>query len=63
MLQFQKNEINVDSEEESRKEEEGEESKLPMIRSVLKRYRGIFETPKGLPPKRVVDHRIVIVDG
>ena len=63
MLEFQGVEINIDTEDENEKEEEGEESKLPMIRSVLKRYIGIFETPKGLPPKRAVDHRIVIVDG
>ncbi|KAA0032689.1 peroxidase 64 [Cucumis melo var. makuwa] len=62
LLEFQKVEIEVDTEAESEKEVEGEESKLPMIRSLLERYRGMFEAPKGLHPKRVVDHQIVIVD-
>ncbi|KAA0033896.1 retrotransposon protein [Cucumis melo var. makuwa] len=63
LLEFQGVEIKVDTEDESEKEEEGEESKLPMIRNLLTRYRSIFETPKGLPPKRTVDHRIVTLDG
>ncbi|KAL0541380.1 hypothetical protein IC582_021422 [Cucumis melo] len=63
LLEFQNVEMNIDTEEESEKEEEGEESKLRMINNLLKRYRSIFEMPKRLPQKRVVDHRILIVDG
>ena len=63
LIEFQKIEIEVDSGVESEKEEEGEESKLPMIRNLLARNRAIFELPKGLPPKRAVDHRIMIPEG
>ncbi|KAA0043304.1 Retrotransposable element Tf2 [Cucumis melo var. makuwa] len=63
LIEFQKIEIEVDSGVESEKEEEGEESKLPMIRNLLARNRSIFELPKGLPPKRAVDHRIMIPEG
>ncbi|KAL4037971.1 hypothetical protein IC575_001574 [Cucumis melo] len=62
LLEFQGVEINIDTEDENEKEEEGEESKLPMVRNLLTRYRSIFETPKGLPPKRAVDHRIVTLE-
>ncbi|TYK22651.1 reverse transcriptase [Cucumis melo var. makuwa] len=63
LLEFQGVEINIDTEDENEKEEEGEKSKLPMVRNLLARYRSIFETPKGLPPKRAVDHRIVTLEG
>ncbi|TYK23088.1 pleiotropic drug resistance protein 1-like [Cucumis melo var. makuwa] len=62
LLEFQNVEIDEDNEEESKREEEGEESNLPMIRNLLKRFRGLFEMPKKLPPRRVVDHWILTVD-
>ncbi|TYJ98046.1 peroxidase 64 [Cucumis melo var. makuwa] len=63
LIEFQKIEIEAGSEVESEKEEEGEESNLPMIRNLLAKNRIIFELPKGLPPKRAVDHRILIPEG
>ncbi|KAL0539505.1 hypothetical protein IC582_023720 [Cucumis melo] len=63
LIEFQKIEIEAGSEVESEKEEEGEESNLPMIRNLLAKNRIIFELPKGLPPKRAVDHRILIQEG
>ncbi|TYK05651.1 Retrotransposable element Tf2 [Cucumis melo var. makuwa] len=63
LIEFQKIEIEAGSEVESEKEEEGEESNLPKIRNLLAKNRIIFELPKGLPPKRAVDHRILIPEG
>ena len=37
----------------------GDEEEISMIRSLLKYYAEIFETPKKLPPKRAMDHRIL----
>ena len=37
----------------------GDEEEISMIRSLLKYYAEIFETPKKLPPKRAIDHRIL----
>ena len=37
----------------------GDEEEISMIRSLLKYYAAIFETPKKLPPKRAIDHRIL----
>lgn len=34
-----------------------------MIRFLLRQYADIFETPKGLPPKRGVDHHIMTLLG
>ena len=50
-------EVKDDYEKEIR--EKGDEEELPMIQSLLKYYVEIFETPKSLPPKRAIDHRIV----
>lgn len=36
-----------------------DEEDLPMIKSLLKQYSDIFEVPKGLPPKRTIDHHIL----
>lgn len=34
-----------------------------MIESLLKRSRDIFEAPRRLPPKREMDHAIIIREG
>ena len=62
MLEFHNVKIDVDIEDNER-EEEGEESKLPMIINLLKRYMSLFEMPNGLPSRRIVDHRILTLDG
>ena len=48
---------------DSEKEEKGGEEDLPMIPALLKLYMDIFEEPKGLPPKRAIDHRILTMEG
>ena len=37
----------------------GDEEDLPMIKSLLRQYGDIFKAPKGLPPKRAIDHGIL----
>lgn len=42
-------------------EGEAEESELPKsISELIEEFQGVFELPAGLPPKRNVDHRIVL---
>lgn len=55
-------EIEEGNRDECDSEETGEESHLPMIRNLLKRYK-VFGMPKKLPPRRAVDHRMLTVDG
>ncbi|TYK07734.1 peroxidase 64 [Cucumis melo var. makuwa] len=62
LLEVENVKIDEDNEEESEREEEGEKSNLPMIPNLLKRFRGLFEMPKELPPRRAVDNRILTVD-
>lgn len=40
-----------------------QEWNLPMICSLLRRFKKVFEMPTELSPPRAVDHRILIVDG
>lgn len=44
-------------------EEKGDEEKLSMIQFLMKQYEKIFEILKGLPPKRVVHHQILALEG
>ena len=39
----------------------GDEEDTPMIRTLLQQYTDLFEDPKGLPPKRAIDHRIMVM--
>ena len=57
LLEFQNYEMEVEDEYEM--ETKGDEEEIPMFRSLLKYYAEIFETPKKLPPKRAIDHRIL----
>ena len=34
-----------------------------MIQFLLNQYVDIFEDPRGLPPKRTIDHRILTLSG
>ena len=38
-----------------------DEEDTPMIKLLLQQYTDIFEDPKGLPPKRAIDHRIMVM--
>ena len=55
LLDFKNLEIEERTPYDSEIEEKGDESKLPMIRELLKRNKEIFELPIELPPKRAVD--------
>ena len=52
-------EMKAEDDDEKEQEMRGEEADIPMIRFLLQQYADIFETPKGLPPKREIDHRIL----
>ena len=58
---FQHYEIEVEDEYKEEPRMKGDEENLPMIKSLLRQYGDIFEAPKGLPPKRVIDHRILTI--
>ena len=59
LLEFQKYE--VDTEVEAEQEVKGDEEETPMIKNLLQQYADIFEDPKKLPPKREIDHRILVL--
>ena len=55
LLELQNYEVETDVEMEQ--EMKGDED-VPMIKFLLQQYVDIFEDPKGLSPKREIDHRI-----
>ncbi|KAL0539616.1 hypothetical protein IC582_023832 [Cucumis melo] len=59
LLEWTNMEMSAEEDYETDKEMKGDETDIPMIRFLLQQYADIFATPKGLPPKREIDHRIL----
>ncbi|KAA0040484.1 Retrovirus-related Pol polyprotein from transposon 297 family [Cucumis melo var. makuwa] len=59
LLEWTNLEMTAEDDYEKDQEMRGDEADIPMIRFLLQQYADIFETPKGLPPKREIDHRIL----
>ncbi|TYK17993.1 Ty3/gypsy retrotransposon protein [Cucumis melo var. makuwa] len=59
LLEWKNYELEAEDDCEKEQETKGEEEELPMIKFLLARYADISETPKGLPPKRAIDHHIL----
>ncbi|XP_050947361.1 uncharacterized protein LOC103495179 [Cucumis melo] len=59
LLEWTNFEMTADDGYEKNQEMRGDEADIPMIRFLLHQYADIFETPKGLPPKREIDYRIL----
>ncbi|KAL0560711.1 hypothetical protein IC582_001124 [Cucumis melo] len=59
LLEWANMEVETEDTYKTDKKEKGDEADIPMIRFLLQQYTDIFTTPKGLPPKRDIDHRIL----
>ncbi|KAL4018114.1 hypothetical protein IC575_021704 [Cucumis melo] len=59
LLEWANMEVETDDTYKTDEKEEGDEANIPMIRFLLQQYTDIFTTPKGLPPKRDIDHKIL----
>ena len=60
LLELQNYDIEMNDDLEEEQEIKGDKEDTPM-RFLLQQYLDIFENPKGLPPKREVDHRIMVM--
>ena len=56
LLELQNYDTEMNEDMGENQEIKGDEEDTPMLRFLLQQYVDIFEDPKGLPPKREVDH-------
>ena len=61
LLELQSYDVEMNEDMGGEREIKGDEEDTPMIRFLLQQYADISEYPKGLPPKREVDHRILMM--
>lgn len=63
LIEFHNLEIEGATTMDNEVEEKEDEEDLPMIKTLSRQYDKFFSTPKGLPPKRVIDHHILKIEG
>ncbi|KAL4035489.1 hypothetical protein IC575_004182 [Cucumis melo] len=63
LLDWQRYEVENEDADSKNTSQTGDEEGLPMIQYLLHQYSDVFNSPTTLPPKRIIDHRILTLPG